>query len=216
MKKIVVGLIWLAMFCAPALLVAGCSAGPVVDEQGKSLAGVHVVAAYWIEGPYFVHDRSACVRVETMVTGADGKFSFPFFSGNFNPTNPTRKTLLAYFKAGYELLPERNKTDDPVKMRPFSGVATQRFGTGPTPGDYSAYDQHSRCPDGRVKLYPLLLAIHAEATTLAKTYKHRMWLIGNYEYLIDLPKLGEEAAKKLSFQKEAALKKEMEVTGVTE
>ena len=182
MKKILAGLLWRAMFCAPALLVAGCSAGTVVDEQGKPLAGVHVVAAYWIEGPYFVHPRKECVRVETMATGADGKFNFPFFSGNFNPTVPTRTTMLAYFKAGYELVPERKESDDPIKMRPFSGEAKHRFDH--FFGAYNAYTVHSRCPEGVKKLRPVLVAVHAELKQIAKTYEERERVI-MFEYQLE-------------------------------
>ena len=101
--------------------------------------------------------------------------------------------------------PEQKLDDYPKKMRPFSGDSKQRFDT---PGDYHIYGRG--CPDYEKKLYPLLLAIHAEAKQIAKTYKERRLVIG-FEYEIDLPKLGEVAAKEASFKKWDALKKIMGV-----
>ena len=128
-------------------LASGCGARAVVDENGKPLAGVHVVAEWWADGPGFYSNQSHCVRLEAMVTGADGKFDFPFFSGNFNPRFPERQRNIKFFKAGYELVPKQIEGSDPVKLRPFSGDPKQRF-----EDDYYIYS--IQCEGYEKKLYP--------------------------------------------------------------
>lgn len=168
---------------ALTLLIGACGARTVVDEQGKPLTGVHVVATYRGEGFYFHGSNALCYRAEAIVTGADGKFDFPYFSGNFDPrTILKRWTEIGYFKAGYELVPTQADDADPVKMRPFSGISKQRFAPGF--GDYSVFNPHKRCPDQERKLYPLLLAIHAEAKQIAKTFEERSQVI-YFEYLME-------------------------------
>lgn len=112
---------------ALALLANGCSARIVVDENGKPLAGVHVVAYYRAEGPRFYTSYYKCIRVEALITGADGHFDFPFFSGNLNPWLFKRTTEIGYFKPGYELEPNQDEFVSPVRMRPFSGDMKRRF-----------------------------------------------------------------------------------------
>ena len=188
---------------AVGILVAfasGCGARTVVDENSKPLAGVHVVAEWWVNGPGIYSNPSHCVRLEAMVTAADGKFDFPYFSGNFNPTYPTRQTNIKFFKAGYELVPKQIEGSDPVKLRPFSGDPKQRF-----EDDYYIYSY--QCEEYRTKLHSLVLAIHEEAKTIAKTYKQREQLI-TYEYAIDLVNIGPAEAQRISGEKRNALGRE--------
>lgn len=175
-------------------LTSGCGARTVVDESGKPLAGVHVVAEWWADGPGFYSNQSHCVRLEAMVTAADGKFDFPYFSGNFNPRFPTRQTNIKFFKAGYELVPKQIEGSDPVKLRPFSGNPKQRF-----EDDYYIYSK--QCEDFRTKLYPLVQEIYAEAKTLAVTYNYRTSLILVYEQGVNFIRVGEEQAEKIAVQK---------------
>lgn len=171
----------LAVF-ALAFLANGCSARAIVDENGKPLAGVHVVAYYRAEGMYLYGAHYRCVRVEAMLTGSDGKFDFPFFSGNLNPLMTKRTRDIGYFKPGYELVPNQEEFADPVKMRPFSGDMKRRFAPGS--GDYGVLNDRAGCPQLGKKLYPLLLAIHLDAKQLAKTYEERIRII-HFEYLLE-------------------------------
>ncbi len=201
---------------ALTLLIGGCGARTIVDESGKPLAGVHVVATYWGEGMYLAGTRVSCFRVEALVTGAEGSFDFPFFSGNFNPMVPKRTRDIGYFKAGYELVPNQKDFADPVKMRPFSWDEKQRFGRGSgllAYGDYSVYNDRSGCPDLKKKLYPLLLAIHAEAKQIAKTYEERHRVL-DYEYLIEIGKSADESLASRNYTDgRIRLRKEMGLQG---
>ena len=152
------------------------------------------VAEWWATGPGYYSNPSRCVRLEAMVTGADGKFDFPYFSGNFNPLLPTRQTNIKFFKAGYELVPKQIEGSDPVKLRPFSGNPKQRF-----EDDYYIYSK--QCEDFRTKLYPLVQEIYAEAKTLAVTYNYRNGLIMIYERGVNFVRVGEEEARKIAVQK---------------
>ena len=183
MKKTLLIIFALALINLIGLLFHGLGASTVVDENGKPLAGVHVVATYRGETFYFYGSNALCYRAEAIVTGADGKFDFPYFSGNFDPrTIFKRWTEIGYFKAGYELVPTKADDADPVRMRPFSGISKQRFAPGF--GDYSVFNPAKRCPDQERKLYPLLLAIHAEAKQIAKTYEERSQVI-TFEYQLE-------------------------------
>ena len=181
---------------AVGILVAfasGCGARTVVDENGKPLAGVHVVAEWWADGPGFYSNQSHCVRLEAMVTAADGKFDFPFLSGNFNPRFPTRQRNIKFFKAGYELVPKQIEGSDPVKMRPFSGDTKQRF-----EDDYYIYS--IQCKDFRRKLYPVLQEIYSEAKVIAQTPFQKNQL-QHFEYGLDWVRVGEKAAVEISAEK---------------
>lgn len=210
MKKVMLVILAIAGINLIAHLFHGIDPSTVVDENGKPLADVHVVAKYRGEGFYFHGSFAHCYRVEAIVTGADGKFDFPYFSGNFDPrTILKRWTVIRYFKAGYELTPRQAIDANPVRMRPFSGNAEQRF--EPVYGDYIILHPHNGCPDQERKLYPVLLAIHTEAKDLAKTFNHRKNVI-SLEYLIDLPMMDEQTAKAFAFQKKTVLKNEMGAT----
>ena len=190
---------------AVGILVAfasGCGARTVVDQNGKPLAGVHVVAEWWADGPGYYSNQSHCVRLEAMVTAADGKFDFPYFSGNFNPRFPTRQRNIKFFKAGYELVPKQIEGSDPVKLRPFSGDPKQRF-----EDDYYIYS--IQCKGYAEKLHPVLKEIYSEARLIARTHEQQLQVIGNYEYLINKHEIGEDAAYKISKTKETMLKREM-------
>ena len=179
---------------AVGILVAfasGCGARTVVDENGKPMAGVHAVAEWWADGPGYYSNPSHCVRLEAMVTGADGKFDFPYFSGNFNPVYPTRQRNIKFFKAGYELVPKQIEGSDPVKLRPFSGDPKQRF-----EDDYYIYSY--QCKGYEEKLYPVLKEIHSEARLIARTQEQQLQVIGNYEYLINEHEIGKDAAHEIS------------------
>lgn len=171
-----------------AILANGCSARTIVDENDKPLAGVHVVAE-WRGAAHFYGTTYACFRVETMVTAEDGKFDFPYFSGNFNPVFLERKMDLLYFKPGYELVRNQVENANSVKMRPFSGDLKRRFAPDAF-GDYSVFNEHSACPESRKKLYPVLLAVHLDAKQLATTFEQRSRVI-DFEYLLEtIPKEG--------------------------
>ena len=206
----------LAIFVLLALLTTGCGARTITDENGKPLAGVHVVAEWRGEGIYFLGRNIRCLRVETMVTGADGNFDFPIFSWSFNPVLFKRTTEIGYFKAGYELVPDQSLSADPVKMRPFSGDLERRFRRGD--GDYSVFNSHSGCPQLGTKLYPLLVAIHADAKQIARTYDQRREVI-DFEFLLETvqrqqqgvnaPSVYDPAAMNRASEKTRLLKKEM-------
>lgn len=187
--------------CTIVVFASGCAARTVVDENGKPFAGVHVVAEWWATGPGIYFNPSRCVRLEAMVTGADGKFDFPFFSGNFNPFIPERQRNIKFFKAGYELVPKQIERSDPVKLRPFSGDPKQRF-----ENDYYIYSM--QCEEYRTKLYPLVQEIYAEAKTLAVTYKHKNGLIMVYERGVNFVQVGEEQARKIAVEKLERLESE--------
>lgn len=182
MKTTRSGVLRLLSTIALTLLIGGCGARTIVDESGKPLAGVHVVATYWGEGMYLAGTRVSCFRVEALVTGAEGSFDFPFFSGNFNPMVPKRTRDIGFFKAGYELVSNQTDFADPVRMRPFSGIAKQRFEPGL--GDYAFYRRAYSCPNVGAKLQPYLGALQVEAKQIAKTYEDRLFVI-ELEYLLE-------------------------------
>ena len=216
MKKTLLIVFALALINLMALLFHGLGASTVVDESGKPLAGVHVVAEYWGETIYFYGSHRTCFRLEVMMTAADGRFDVPFISGNFNPIYFDRSRYIRYFKAGYEVVPNQIESADPVKMQPFSGDAKQRFGRGSgllAYGDYSVYNPQLACPDVQKKFYPLLLAIHAEAKQIAKTYEDRLRVL-DYEYQIEIGNGTEEkVASKNYTEGKLRLRKEMGLQG---
>lgn len=194
MKEKTMQILLYFVMCMSASLTSGCAASTVVEENGKPLAGVHVVAEWWATGPGYYSNPSHCVRLEALVTGSDGKFDFPYFSGNFNPVYPTRQRNIKFFKTGYELVPNQTEGSDPVKMRPFSGDPKQRF-----EDDYYIYS--IQCEEFRTKLYPLAQEIYNEAKILAVTYKHKQFLIMVYERGVNIVRVGEEQARKIAVEK---------------
>ena len=205
-------LLRLIAISALTMLVGGCGARTVVDEQGKPLAGVHVVATYWGESFYITRSNRACFRMEVMVTGADGTFEVPFLSGNFNPLYFDRSRHLQYFKPGYEAVPMTNDSADPFVMRPFGGSTAQRFNNWN--GAYVLYRPQLRCKDARKKLHPVLISILGEAKQLARTYEERRRVLEfEYQNEIDLG-VDENAASRLVTEKRQLLRKEFGLQGI--
>jgi hypothetical protein len=100
--------------------------GRVVEAtSGKPLAGVFVTVRWLGNTSPAVQPNTVCYAADVIVTGADGRYDVPEWSGSLNPFITDRQRGVSFYKKGYRVVTISN-ADDLVTMEPRKAQERER------------------------------------------------------------------------------------------
>jgi hypothetical protein len=148
--------------------------GVALDETGKPMTGVFVIAEWSHYGSDGVGSRTTCPHLEVVQTDAQGRYHIPAWVPGVLPN--VHRAVYAYM-AGYKEIAKSARpnilTDEEVALNEKKKVMRAYTGTGDERIDSYVHFGYLRgCGprEDRVrKLVPLYRAIHEEAETLKVT-----------------------------------------------
>jgi hypothetical protein len=160
---------WLVVISLVIVAIHGLSlwagSGQVIDENGKPLAGVFVMAKWNASAVNPVDSRTVCYDFAITQTDSGGKYSLRAMSWNFWPFFFDRQRYREFYLAGYETLPTDTLEGAVITMRRYTESAEDRL-------KKFIHNRYAGCMSERSKknnLVPLYEAQYKEAMKIAKS-----------------------------------------------
>jgi hypothetical protein len=179
----------IAIIACAIALETWAERGQVLEEGTKRpIAGVYVIAEWRGNIPNPAQPHSVCYHAEVAVTGSDGRYLVPAFSGNLNPAIVERRFSIYLYKPGYRESPIEMEKERIKFMSARTGQRDEQF------GQIARLRLGRQCDEEQKRFLPARKAQGSELDGLAETARQRD-LVDGLLFGVDELEFGESVAE---------------------